>query len=88
MAATPRHVWNPDEPNTHDFYGGWSEVPDHQEFENAFKAQWTLFLKYVVADYPYRFDLLEGAKGVQLAELALASSQARAWLDVPELIVP
>jgi hypothetical protein len=30
-------------------------------------------------------DLLEGARGVQLAELGLASSRERRWLDVPEL---
>ena len=84
--ATPKHVWNPDEPNTHDFYGGWSKVPYHGSYENAFKAQWELFFRYVVADEPYRFDLLEGAKGVQLAELALASSEKRSWVDVPGLI--
>ncbi len=84
--ATPRHIWNPDEPNLHDFYGGWSLVPNHGSYENAFKAQWLLFLKYVVTDQPYRFDLLEGAKGVQLAELALASSQKRAWVNVPDLV--
>ncbi|MEM8488190.1 MAG: Gfo/Idh/MocA family oxidoreductase [Bacteroidota bacterium] len=83
--ATPMHVWNPDEPNMHDFYAGWSEVPAHGAYQNAFRAQWELFLKYVVADAPYRFDLLEGAKGVQLAEISLASSDKRSWLDVPPL---
>jgi hypothetical protein len=28
----------------------------------------------------------EGAKGVQLAELALRSSDERRWIDVPELV--
>ena len=83
--STPLHVWNPDVPNTHDFYGGWLEVPNHQKFENAFKAQWELFLRYVVADEPYRFDLLEGAKGVQLAAKAIESWKKRAWVDVPDL---
>ena len=82
---TPRHIWNPDEPNAHDFYAGWQPVPNHGTYENAFKAQWELFLRYVVADEPYRFNLLEGAKGVQLAELALASSKQRSWLEVPAL---
>lgn len=83
--ATPKHVWNPDEPNALDFYAGWSEVPDHEQYKNAFRAQWELFLRHVVADEPYRFNLLEGAKGVQLAELALESSSKRRWLDVPSL---
>lgn len=83
--ATPKHVWNPDVPNTHDFYGGWATVPDHGAYDNAFKTQWELFLKYVVADAPYKYDLLEGAKGVQLAELAAASWEKRAWVDVPSI---
>ena len=84
--STPMHSWNPDIPNPLDFYAGWSKVPHHGTYENAFKAQWVSFLKYVVADAPYRFDLMEGAKGVQLAEIALASSEARAWLDVPSVV--
>ncbi|CAM5274986.1 hypothetical protein SALBM135S_03072 [Streptomyces alboniger] len=46
-------------------------MPDDQAdgFDNGFKAQWELFLKHVYADAPYRWDLLAGARGVQLAEL-------------------
>jgi predicted dehydrogenase len=83
--ATPKPVWNPDIPNPIDFYGGWTPVPDQEVYDNAFKVQWELFLRHVVADTPFRFSLLEGAKGVQLAELGLASWEKRAWLDVPAL---
>ena len=83
--ATPKPVWNPDIPQPIDFYDGWNVVPEQQEFENAFKAQWELFLKHVVADEPFPYDLREGAKGVQLAELGLESSRKRTWLDIPEL---
>jgi len=55
--------------------------------ENAFKAQWELFLRHVATDAPFRWDLREGAKGVQLAELGLQSWAERAWVDVPELDV-
>jgi len=82
---TPMPVWNPDIPNPIDFRAGWSEVPDNEEFENAFRIQWEMFLRHVVEDVPFGWDLLEGAKGVQLAELALQSSQERRWIDVPEL---
>ncbi|MBA2394673.1 MAG: Gfo/Idh/MocA family oxidoreductase [Ktedonobacteraceae bacterium] len=82
---TPRAIWNPDVPNTHDFRADWMEVPDNQTFENGFKAQWELFLRYVVCDEPFPWTLLEGAKGVQLAELGLKSWQERRWLDVPSL---
>ena len=85
---TPKPVWNPDIPNPIDFRAGWQEVPDNGGFENAFKVQWEMFLKHVVLDTPYIHDLLEGAKGVQLAALALESSRTGRWLDVPELKVP
>ncbi|HJZ48660.1 MAG TPA: Gfo/Idh/MocA family oxidoreductase [Roseiflexaceae bacterium] len=84
-ANTPRAIWNPDIPNPIDFWDTWLEVPDNAVFDNAFKVQWELFLKHVAADAPFRWDLLEGAKGVQLAELGLRSWRERRWLDVPEL---
>ena len=84
-SMTPKPVWNPDVPNPIDFYEDWKDVPNNQEFDNGFKTQWEEFLKHVVLDTPYRYDLLEGAKGVQLAELGLKSWQERCWLDVPEL---
>ncbi|KOG88642.1 Gfo/Idh/MocA family protein [Streptomyces varsoviensis] len=84
-AATPRPVWNPDIPATEDFRAQWQEVPDNEEFDNGFKAQWELFLRHVVLDEPWRWDLLAGARGVQLAELGLRSSAEGRRLDVPEL---
>jgi predicted dehydrogenase len=85
---TPKPVWNPDVPNPIDFRKQWEEVPDNGTFDNAFKVQWEMFLKHVVLDTPYIHDLLEGAKGVQLAELALESSRTGRWLDVPALQIP
>jgi predicted dehydrogenase len=85
-ANTPRPVWNPDLPSPIDFGGGWTPVPNNQPCDNAFKVQWEKFLKYLVKDEPYRWTLLEGAKGVQLAELGLKSWEKRAWVDVPPLV--
>jgi predicted dehydrogenase len=82
---TPRPVWNPDIAQPINFFEGWSKVPDQEVYDNAFKAQWELFLKHVVKDDPFPWDLREGAKGVQLAEKGLESSQRRCWLDIPEL---
>jgi predicted dehydrogenase len=82
--ATPKPVWNPDIPQPIDFFAGWEEVPD-QNYDNAFKAQWELFLKHVAGEGAFRWNLLEGAKGVQLAELGLRSWKQRKWLDVPKL---
>lgn len=84
-AFTPKPVWNPDIPNPIDFYHTWQSVPTNQPVDNAFKTQWERFLTYVAADEPFPWTLLEGAKGVQLAELAMQSWQERRWLDVPPL---
>jgi predicted dehydrogenase len=82
---TPKPVWNPDQPQTIDFYRTWDEVPDTQAFDNGFKAQWEMFLRHVAEDGPWPYGLEAGAKGVQLAELGLKSWAERRWLDVPEL---
>jgi len=82
---TPRPIWNPDQPQTMNFIEQWDEVPDTQLYENGFKLQWEEFLRHVAEDKPWRFDLLEGAKGVQLAELGLQSWHERRWVDVPAL---
>jgi len=82
---TPKPVWNPDIPQPIQFYEGWSKVPEQELFENAFKAQWELFLRHVVLDGAFPWSLLEGAKGVQLAEKGLESWQKRAWVDIPDL---
>ncbi len=84
-SATPRPVWNPDIDSPLDYFEGWQKVPRQAEFENAFKRQWELFLRHVVADEPFQWSLLEGAKGVQLAEKGLESWRKRAWVDVPAL---
>ena len=83
-AETPKPVWNPDIPQPIDFFAGWREVPDH-DYENAFKVEWELFLRHVAGEGKFRWNLLEGAKGVQLAELGLKSWKQRKWLDVPKL---
>jgi predicted dehydrogenase len=81
---TPKPVWNPDMPQPIDFFEGWKEVPD-ENYGNAFKAQWELFLKHIAGEGTFRWNLLEAAKGVQLAELGLKSWRERKWLDVPRL---
>ena len=82
---TPKPVWNPDQPQTIDFYEGWEEVPDTSADDNGFKEQWEMFLRHVAEDGPWPYGLEDGAKGVQLAELGLKSWAERRWLDVPTL---
>jgi predicted dehydrogenase len=83
--ATPRPVWNPDVESPLNYFDGWQKVPEQDTFDNAFKRQWELFLRHVVKGEPFRWGLLEGAKGVQLAEKGTESWTKRAWVDVPEL---
>ncbi|WP_026962598.1 Gfo/Idh/MocA family protein [Alicyclobacillus herbarius] len=82
---TPKAIWNPDLPDKNDYQAQWVPVPQREEPDNAFKVQWDMFLKHVAIGTPFRFNLFEGAKGVQLAELALQSWQERRWVDVPAL---
>ena len=84
---TPKPVWNPDEARNHDFFAEWEEVPDNQDFDNGFKSQWEMFIRHVYEDAPWSYDLVAGAKGVQLAELGMKSWAERRWLDVPDLEV-
>ncbi|MBJ7577267.1 Gfo/Idh/MocA family oxidoreductase [Devosia sp. MC532] len=82
---TPKPVWNPDQPQTMNFFNDWEEVPDNWPADNGFKAQWEMFLRHVAEDAPWEYGLEAGAKGVQLAELGLKSWAERRWLDVPKL---
>jgi predicted dehydrogenase len=82
---TPKPVWNPDIPNPIDFHSGWSKMPEQENFDNAFKVQWELFLKHVVLNTPFPWTLHEGAKGVQLAEKGIESWEKKTWITIPEL---
>ncbi|MBV8807495.1 MAG: hypothetical protein JO033_02375 [Acidobacteriaceae bacterium] len=68
-----------------DFYQGWQKMPEQMPFENAFKRQWELFLLHVIANEPFPWTLLAGAKGVQLAEKGIESWQKRAWVAIDPL---
>ena len=83
---TPKPVWNPDIEQPIDFFDGWSKVPDQEPYDNAFKVQWELFLKHLVTDEPFPYTLVEGAKGVQLAELGIQSWEERRWVEIPNIV--
>ena len=82
---TPKPVWNPDIEQSIRFFESWQKIPEREVYDNAFKVQWEMFLKHIVCDEPFPWDLKEGAKGVQLAEKGLESWEKRAWVDVEEL---
>jgi predicted dehydrogenase len=82
---TPKPVWNPDIPQPINFFEGWAKVPEQENYDNAFKVQWELFLKHVVKGDPFPWDMREGVKGVQLAEKGLESWSKKCWVNIPEL---
>ncbi len=81
---TPRPVWNPDVEQPIRFLENWVEVGAREEHDNAFKIQWELFLKHVMGDEPFPWNLMEGARGIQLAEKGLESWEKRKWIDIPD----
>jgi predicted dehydrogenase len=85
--STPLAVWNPDLPDPTDYRAHWAEVPDHTAFDNGFKVQWERFLRAAAEGGPFPWDLAAGARGVQLAGLALQSSAEGRRVDVPALAV-
>ena len=85
--ATPRPVWNPDQKQIIDFYSSWQKMPDNVAYENGFKAEWEMFIRYLYEGAPFKWTLVEGAKGVQLAEAGLKSWKERRWIDIPPLKV-
>jgi predicted dehydrogenase len=84
---TPKPVWNPDVRQPMNFFEHWQMVPEYANFDNGFKIQWEAFIRHLAEDAPYKWNLLEGAKGVQLVEAALQSWKERRWIDVPALKV-
>lgn len=85
MAETPKPVWNPDIQQPIKFFENWQQLPNTLEYDNAFKIQWEMFLRHVVLDEPWNYSLLEGAKGVQMAEAGLKSWSERRWIDLEPL---
>jgi len=83
--GTPRPVWNPDIASPIDYFEDWMKIPEQKDFDNAFKSQWELFLHHVVEDAPFRWNLLEGAKGVQLAEKGLESWLSGKKIEITDL---
>jgi len=84
---TPRPVWNPDVPQPIDFFATWSKVPDSAAYDNGFKTEWEMFIRHLFEGTSFKWTLLEGAKGVQLAEAGLKSWKDRRWIDIPPLQV-
>jgi len=85
LVATPKPFFDPERPQSMVFDEQWQELPDVEPFRNSYRAGWELFLRHVVEGTPFPSPLLEGAKGVQLAEACYQSNRERRWIELPEL---
>ncbi len=83
--GTPRVIWNPDIDSPLDHFENWPKVTPGLAYDNAFKAQWELFLRHVALDEPFPWSLGEAAKGLQLADRAMQSWRERRWVDIEPL---
>src|SRR5690606_13863593 len=84
-AAAPQPIWDIEGARRLDYRAQWQEVPDTVPYQHSFRAGWERFLRHVERDDSFEATLLEGAKGVQLAEASYRSHQERRWIDLPKL---
>jgi predicted dehydrogenase len=82
---TPEAFFGGGRPANMDFFAQWQEVPDSVPAKNPFRHCWEAFLRHVGENAPYVPTLVEGAKAVQLADLAYRSVAEERWMTVPEL---
>jgi len=82
---TPEAFFGAARPGGMDFAAQWQEVPDTLPASNPFRQCWEAFLRHVMEDAPYVPTLVEGAKAVQLADLAYRSVAEGRWMAVPPL---
>jgi predicted dehydrogenase len=72
-----------------DLMAHWQEVPDTVDRAPPFRQCWENFLRHVGEEVGeggrYLPTLVEGAKAVQLADLAYRSVKEQRWIPVPEL---
>jgi predicted dehydrogenase len=87
LLATPKPFFDAERPQTMVFDEQWQEMPEIEPFRSSYRAGWELFLRHVAEDGAFPSPLVEGAKGVQLAEACYRSDRERRWIDLPALIL-
>jgi predicted dehydrogenase len=85
LVATPKPFFDPEKPQPMALDAQWQEMPDVLPFRNSYRACWEGFLRHVAEEAPFAAPLIEGAKGVQLAEACHRSHAERGWVDLPQL---
>ena len=69
-------------PQTANLLEGWHATHVNADAVNSYRAGWELFMRHIVENGPFPYTLLQGAKGVQLAEAAYRSAREQRWVEV------
>jgi predicted dehydrogenase len=85
LVATPRPFMDSENPQPMVFGDQWQAMPTLLPYVNPYREGWELFLRHVAEDGPFPSPLIEGAKGVQLAEACHRSHRERRWVDLERL---
>jgi len=85
LVATPLPSFDAERPQVAVFDDEWQEMPTLDPFKNSYREGWELFLRHVAEDGPFPSPLIEGAKGVQLAEACHQSHRERRWIGLDAL---
>jgi predicted dehydrogenase len=72
-------------PQTANLLEGWCATEVNTGAVNSYRAGWEMFLRYIAEDAPFPYTLLQGAKGVQLAEAAYRSAREQRWVKLSPL---
>jgi predicted dehydrogenase len=84
-AMTPAAFFPLTRPQPQSFFGQWQALPGDAPQPNSYRTGWELFIRHTLAGEPFPSPFIEGAKGVQLAELSHRSHRERRWIEVPPL---
>jgi predicted dehydrogenase len=85
LVATPPPFMDSEHPQPMVFDHQWQAMPTLLPYVNPYREGWELFLRHVAENAPFPSPLLEGAKGVQLAEACHQSHRERGWIDLEPL---
>lgn len=82
---TPDTFFGAARPGGMDFAAQWQEVPDPRPPAPPFRQCWENFLRHFAEDAPFRPTLVDGAKAVQMADMAYRSVAEQRWISLPTL---
>ncbi|MDG2313504.1 MAG: Gfo/Idh/MocA family oxidoreductase [Alphaproteobacteria bacterium] len=68
-----------------DYLLDWKEVYDSSPYINPYRVGWEGFIRNVVADIPFKSDLGEGIRDLQLAEASFKSAKEHVWVPLTRI---